>query len=276
MNYYDQIQEAAQYIAKTIKTKPKLGLILGTGLGGIQDGFQQLHVIDYASIPHFPTTTVESHSGKMIFGIINEMPIVILSGRFHYYEGYSMQEVTFPIRVLAALGVETLILTNVSGSVNKKLKAGDIVVIKDHINLMPENPLRGTNDERMGPRFPDMIEAYDKSLIKIAKKIANQNGIKLPKCVYLSLQGPNLETPAEYKFAHKIGADLIGMSTVPEVIVARHSGIKVLAFSLVSNQCYPFDKIKKTTIEAVIKVASRSEPIFAKIILGVMDELSKS
>jgi len=257
---YEQIQEAIQFIQSKTSFKPRYGIILGTGLGGLVEEIEVEQTIPYADIPHFPTSTVKSHQGALIFGTLGQQPIVAMAGRFHYYEGYSMQQVTFPIRVLKFLGIERLVISNVSGSTNANIYAGDLVFIKDHINLQPENPLRGTNDERLGPRFPDMLKTYDRSMINIAKEIASDHSIRAHEGVYVCLQGPNLETPAEYTFIHRIGGDVVGMSTVPEVIVARHMDIPVFVVSVVSNHCYPAEVITETTLDAVIELAKVAEP----------------
>lgn len=262
---FDQIKEAADYIVTHLNVKPKIGMVLGTGLSNIASEIEDKVIIRYAAIPWFSHSTVASHKGEMVFGRLGEKDVVILAGRFHYYEGYTMQQVTFPVRVLKELGVETILISNAAGSVNAAYEAGDIVFLKDHINLMPENPLRGPNDERLGLRFPDMSDAYDKNLIEKAVEIANKNNIRCHQGVYVALQGPNLETPSEYNFINVIGGDLVGMSTVPEVLVARHCGMRVFGVSVVSNKCFPLSAIKETTHESVIAVANETEPKLAKI-----------
>mgnify|MGYP001202589594 FL=1 len=262
---FDQIKEAADYIVTHLNVKPKIGMVLGTGLSNIASEIEDEVIIRYAAIPWFSHSTVASHKGEMVFGRLGEKDVVILAGRFHYYEGYTMQQVTFPVRVLKELGVETILISNAAGSVNAAYEAGDIIFLKDHINLMPENPLRGPNDERLGLRFPDMSDAYDKNLIEKAVEIANKNNIRCHQGVYVALQGPNLETPSEYNFINVIGGDLVGMSTVPEVLVARHCGMRVFGVSVVSNKCFPLSAIKETTHESVIAVANETEPKLAKI-----------
>ena len=262
---FDQIKEAADYIVTHLNVKPKIGMVLGTGLSNIASEIEDEVIIRYAAIPWFSHSTVASHKGEMVFGRLGEKDVVILAGRFHYYEGYTMQQVTFPVRVLKELGVETILISNAAGSVNAAYEAGDIVFLRDHINLMPENPLRGPNDERLGLRFPDMSDAYDKNLIEKAVEIANKNNIRCHQGVYVALQGPNLETPSEYNFINVIGGDLVGMSTVPEVLVARHCGMRVFGVSVVSNKCFPLWAIKETTHESVIAVANETEPKLAKI-----------
>jgi len=270
---YEQIQEAITFIKSKTSFSPHFGIILGTGLGGLVDEIEVEASIDYKDIPHFPVSTVQSHKGKLIFGHLAGKAIVAMAGRFHYYEGYSMKQVTFPVRVLKFLGIQRLIISNVSGSTNAAYEAGDIVFIKDHINLQPENPLRGVNDERLGPRFPDMLDTYDSALNAKAMSIAQANDIRAHKGVYLALQGPNLETPAEYNFIHKAGGDVVGMSTVPEVIVAKHMGLPIFVISVVSNKCYPIETITKTTVEDVIELAKEVEPKMRLIVKEILIEL---
>ncbi len=274
MELFDQIQEAHHFIRTQTDFQPRFGIILGTGLSDLTDDIQQDASISYNDIPHFPSTTVESHKGQLIFGHLSGQPMVAMAGRFHYYEGYSMQQVTFPVRVLKMLGIERLIISNVSGSTNADIVAGDIVFVKDHINLHPENPLRGANDERLGPRFPDMLHTYDRGLNQLALSIAQKNGIRAHEGVYVSLQGPNLETPAEYEFIHRIGGDLVGMSTVPEVLVARHMGLPVFVLSVVSNHCYPVENIIPTTIESVLELAKVASPRMRLIVKELLKEMA--
>ncbi len=275
---YDQIQEAASFLrliplgSKT-SFQPKVGIILGSGLGGLADEIAAMATVVYHDIPHFPASTVKGHSGKLILGKLAGVEVVAMAGRFHYYEGYSMQQVTFPVRVMKALGVELLIVSNAAGSVNAAYEVGDLVFLRDHINLQADNPLRGPNDERLGVRFPDMLHAYDSSLLDLALDIAQANGIRSHRGVYVALQGPNLETPAEYEFMHRIGADVVGMSTVPEVIVARHAGLRVFAVSVVSNKSYPISTIKETTHEDVLEavgLAAERLAFVVKTMLGRM------
>jgi purine-nucleoside phosphorylase len=235
MATYDIIQATAAYIKSKVNTTPSVGIILGSGLGGLRDIIENAVEIPYSSIPDFPVSTVEGHSGQLIFGSIGSKQVVMMSGRFHYYEGYSMATVTFPIRVMRALGVETLIVSNAAGGMNAAFKIGDIMVINDHINLFPEHPLRGHNDDRLGVRFPDMSEPYDLHLRDMAFSIAQEQGLSLHTGVYAGIQGPTFETKAEYKWLHVIGADAVGMSTVPEIIVAIHSGMRVFAASIITD-----------------------------------------
>jgi len=256
---YEQIQAATSFLRSRTDFQPQFGIILGTGLSGLADEIEAVEVVDYQLIPHFPVSTVKGHAGKMIFGKLAGANVVAMAGRFHYYEGYSMQQVTFPVRVMKALGVEFLFVSNASGSVNANMEAGDMVFLRDHINLQPDNALRGPNDERLGIRFPDMLHAYDPALLDLATQIAQANKLRAHRGVYVALPGPNLETPAEYEFMHRIGADLVGMSTVPEVIVARHAGLRVFAVSVVSNKSYPIETIRETTHEDVIATVKTAE-----------------
>jgi len=272
---YENIQEAVAFIQSQTSFTPRYGIILGTGLGGLVDEIETEAIIPYKDIPHFPESTVQSHKSQLIFGRLAGQDIVAMAGRFHYYEGYSMKEVTFPVRVLKFLGIQRLIISNVSGSTNGNINAGDIVFVRDHINLQPENPLRGVNDERLGPRFPDMKSTYDSALIYKAMDIAKTNNITAHTGVYLALQGPNLETPAEYNMIHTMGADLVGMSTVPEVIVAKHSDLPVFVLSVVSNKCYPIEEITETTIEEVIHLAKAAEPKMRLIVKALLEEMSQ-
>jgi len=267
---YDNIQESVDFIQQKISFKPETGIILGTGLGGLVDDIEIIDEIAYTDIPHFPKSTVASHQNRLVFGHLAGQPVVAMAGRFHYYEGYSMKEVTFGVRVLKFLGIKELIVSNVAGSTSQHIFPGDIVFIKDHVNLQPENPLRGANDERLGVRFPDMMKVYDLEKNQRALAIAKQSGIRAHEGVYVCLQGPNLETPSEYEFLHRIGGDLVGMSTVPEVIVARHSGLSVFALSVVSNQCYPKEIIKETTLESVIALAEETAPKMCQIVKGLL------
>lgn len=254
--YYQNIEQSANYILKQINGRaPKIAIMMGTGLSSIVDDIQDSISIGYKTIPHFPQSTVQSHRGKLVSGTLNGTEVIVLAGRWHYYEGYSTKELTFPIRVMQRIGIEEILFTNVSGSVNEAYEAGDLVVIKDHINFIPDHPLRGQNDSRLGPRFPDMLNTYNKDIREKFLTAARNQNVSMHEGVYLALQGPSLETPAEYKFIHIVGADMVGMSTVPEVIVAQHAGLKIGAISIISNICYPPEKITETTIESVIEVA---------------------
>jgi purine-nucleoside phosphorylase len=251
---YDHVEEAADYIRSKTDFSGLHAIILGTGLEGASQKMTVHREIPYEEIPHFVKSTVKSHAGKIVTGEIAGVKVLMMKGRLHYYEGYSIKEVTFPVRVMKSLGIEHLLISNAAGGINPHYNEGDIVLIEDHINFLPEHPLRGENEERWGVRFPDMMNAYDRELLTVMERLAVQNNIQVRKGVYLALQGPSLETPAEYKMAHILGADLVGMSTVPEVIVARHSGIKVSAFSIVSNVCFPKSQLSETTVDEVIAV----------------------
>jgi purine-nucleoside phosphorylase len=270
---YDLIQETTAYIQSKISFHPTVGVILGSGLGSLADMIENPIAIPYESIPNFAVSTVEGHSGKLIFGQLNGKDTVLLAGRFHYYEGYDMQEVTFPVRVMKALGVTTLIVSNAAGGMNKDFKVGDIMFINDHINLFPEHPLRGKNDMRLGPRFPDMSEPYDKELLKKGHEIAQNNGIAVKEGVYIGLQGPTFETRAEYYWLHVIGGDAVGMSTVPEVIVAMHGGgMKVFAASIITDLGIR-ETLNVITHEEVLEAANAAAPKLAKIVFDLAGSL---
>ncbi len=249
---------------KTNGFKPEVGVVLGSGLGGLANGIDIEYALPYSEIPNFPVSTVKGHQGQLLFGTTAGRKVIAMQGRFHYYEGYNMQEVTFPVRVMARLGIKTLFVSNAAGAVNPTYRVGDMMVITDHINFFPENPLRGKNMPT-GPRFPDMHEAYDRTLITLADDIARDNDIKLQHGVYLGLQGPSYETPAEYRAFHMWGADAVGMSTVPEVIVARHCGIKVFGISIITNIGLS-DVPTEATHEEVTEAANSVQPRMTKLI----------
>jgi purine-nucleoside phosphorylase len=255
----NRIQEAVDFIQTKTQVKPEFGIILGTGLGGLVKEIEIIDEIPYEQIPNFPVSTVESHKGRLIFGNLGGKKVVAMQGRFHFYEGYSLQEVTFPVRVMKLLGIAKLLVSNASGGVNPDFEVGEIMIINDHINFLPGNPLIGKNLDELGPRFPDMSDPYDTDLIDRAVEIAAKNNIRVSQGVYLGLTGPTLETPAEYKFVRVVGADAVGMSTVPEVIVARHMEIPTFAISIITDLGVP-GKIKKVSVQDVIAVASRQEP----------------
>jgi purine-nucleoside phosphorylase len=255
----DKIKESVEFIRTKTNVEPSIGIILGTGLGGLVKEIKVIDTISYENIPNFPVSTVESHSGKLIFGELGGKKVVAMQGRFHYYEGYSLQQVTFPVRVMKLLGIERLFVSNASGGVNPDFEVGEIMIQDDHINLFPGNPLIGKNIDELGPRFPDMSDPYDPEMIELAKKIANENNIKVSVGTYAGLTGPTLETPAEYRYVRNIGADAVGMSTVPEVIVARHMEIPCFAISIITDLGVP-GKIQKVSVQDVIEVASRQEP----------------
>lgn len=259
MELYDRIQEAVSYIQERITEKPSAGVICGTGMGSLGDQPEGLVKIPYTDIPHFPVATVESHSGNLCFGKLKGKPVVIMQGRFHRYEGWTMEQCTFPVRVMKAMGVETLIVMNAVGSVNPLIPVGSLVIITDHINMMGDNPLIGPNDDRLGPRFPDMSEPYNRDLSARMEAIALENKIeKVHKGVLVAVTGPNLETAAEYRMFQRIGADCVTMSTIPEIIVAVHSGLKAVALSTVTDACLP-DALKEAVLEEIIAVANSRE-----------------
>jgi purine-nucleoside phosphorylase len=265
MSLFDKIEETASFIKGKVATRPVVGIILGSGLGGLIDVVDKEEELSYSSIPHFPVSTVEGHAGKLVFGRLGEKEVVLMAGRFHYYEGYSMEEITFPVRVMKALGVETLILSNAAGGMHKDYNVGDLVIIKDHINLFPEHPLRGPNDERLGVRFLDMSEPYDLTLVDRANEIARDQGLKVHTGVYVGLQGPTFETRAEYYWLHVIGGDVVGMSTVPEVIVARHGGMRVFAASVVTDLGIR-EELNVITHEEVLEAANAAAPKLAALV----------
>jgi purine-nucleoside phosphorylase len=258
------IKESATFLKEKTNYSPKVGIILGTGLGGLVAEIEIEHSISYEDIPHFPTSTVEGHSGRLIFGKLGGKQVVAMQGRFHFYEGYSMQKVTFPVRVMKLLGIQNLIVSNASGGVNPDYEVGDLMILSDHINLIP-NPLIGTNIAELGPRFPDMSESYCKDLISKAENIAEVNNLAIKKGIYIALTGPTLETPAEYKHMRIIGGDTVGMSTAPEVIIARHMGIPCFAMSVITDLGVP-GKIQKVSHEEIQKVAEVAEPKLTLII----------
>lgn len=255
----EQIKETTKYIKSRYSKTPGVGIILGTGLGALVNEIQIEETISYQDIPNFPVSTVESHSGKLIFGQLSGKNVVCMQGRFHYYEGYSMQQITFPVRVMKFLGIENLFISNACGGLREDQQISDLMIISDQINMLPENPLRGKNLDELGPRFPDMSEPYDKELIEKARDIAGKNNIKVSTGVYAAVQGPNLETPAEYKYLSIIGADAVGMSTIPENLVARQMNIPCFAISVITDLGVE-GKIKKVTIEEVIQASTVAEP----------------
>ena len=264
------INETLEVIRKHTSENYPIGIILGTGLGGLVKDINITHQIDYEKLPHFPISTVESHSGKLIFGTIGGKSVVAMQGRFHFYEGYTMQQITYPVRVMKFLGVDTLLVSNACGGMNPDYRKGDVMIMTDHINMLGDNPLIGKNEDELGPRFPDMSEPYNFELIELAETIALENQIKVQKGVYVAVPGPNLETKAEYRFLREAGADVVGMSTVPENIVANHMGMKVLGMSIVTDECFP-DSLQPVNVEEIIAAAMQAEP---KMTL-IMKELIK-
>ena len=268
------IAESLEFIRTKTDAHPKIGIILGTGLGGLVKEIKKEVVLDYADIPHFPISTVESHHGKLIFGTLAGKKIVAMQGRFHLYEGYSLKQITFPVRVMKFLGVKSMLVSNAAGALNPLFKKGDVMLISDHINLLGDNPLIGPNDDELGPRFPDMSEAYSKELIALAEQAALDLKIRVQKGVYVAMQGPNLETKAEYRFLPTIGADAVGMSTIPEYIVAVHMGMKVLGISILTDECFP-DALKPALLEEILKVATKAEPKMTVIMKEVVKRMNQ-
>ena len=272
----EQIKETADYIRSKVNNIPKTAIILGTGLGELVNHIEISDVLEYSTIPNFPISTVEGHSGKLIFGKLGNKRVMAMQGRFHFYEGYSMQQVTFPVRVMKALGITTLFVSNAAGGMNPDFKIGDIMIINDHINLFPEHPLRGKNYNELGTRFPDMSEAYSHRLIKDALKVAESQGITVKQGVYVGTQGPTFETPAEYRYFHRIGGDAVGMSTVPEVIVANHSGIEVFAISVITDLGgIEGVEQEKVSHEEVQKAAAEAQPKMTAIMKGLINEFKE-
>jgi purine-nucleoside phosphorylase len=268
---WEQVQETVSYIKAKTNFTPEYGVILGSGLGSFTDDIQIEFTLPYTEIPNFPVSTVQGHKGALVFGTIGTKKVVAMQGRFHFYEGYSMKEVTFPVRVMKFLGIEKLIVSNASGGVNPNFNVGDVMLIKDHVNMMPEHPLRGTNDERFGPRFVNMSEAYSRKMIAKAKEIAQKFDIEVKEGVYLGLQGPTFETLAEYKMVKNIGADCVGMSTVPEVIVARHMEMETFGLSVITDMGDE-DSIETISHNEVLEAAKSAEPkvrmLIKELILG--------
>jgi purine-nucleoside phosphorylase len=272
MDYLDQIQDAVSFIQKLHSADVPVGIILGTGLGNLGNQIEVELEIDYKDIPHFPVSTVESHSGKLIFGTLSGKKVVAMKGRFHYYEGYSMKEVTFPVRVMKKLGVSTLLVSNACGGLNPAQEVGEVMIITDHINLFAKNPLSGKNYDELGPRFPDMSDAYSHDLIEKAMKIGEKHGVKLHQGVYVGVEGPNLETPAEYKYMRIIGGDAVGMSTIPEVLVARHSGMQVFGISAITDLGVE-GRIHKVDIAYVLAAAAKAEPVMSLIMKELVAQI---
>ncbi len=267
-----KLKDTLEVVNKRTTDEYPVGIVLGTGLGGLVKEIEVQHEIDYAELPHFPLSTVESHHGKLIFGKLGEKNVVAMQGRFHFYEGYSMKQITYPIRLMKKLGVSTLLVSNACGGMNPDYRRGDLMIMTDHINLLGDNPLIGPNEEEFGPRFPDMSEAYSLKLIALAEEIARENKIKVHKGVYVAVPGPNLETRAEYRFLRGIGADVVGMSTIPENIVANHMGMKVLGMSIITDECFP-DTLKPVKLEEIIEAAMSAEPGMTLIMKEVIRRL---
>jgi purine-nucleoside phosphorylase len=269
----ERVEEAAAHVRRELSVSPDIAIILGTGLGGLASAIQSREAVPYEEIPHFPVSTVESHAGRLLCGTLSGKPVVAMQGRFHLYEGYSLQQVTFPVRVMRALGAKTLIVSNACGGMHPLWQAGDLMLMVDHINLLGDNPLIGPNDDRLGPRFPDMSAPYDPQLMQLARSVATDLRLTLREGVYVAVAGPNLETRAEYRMLRALGADVVGMSTVPEVIVAVHGGMRVLGLSLITDLCLP-DALQPASLEHILAVAARSEPALGALIAGVLERLA--
>jgi len=266
---YEQVEAAAAFIRKAWTITPHAGVILGTGLGSLVQHIEQEASLEYEEVPHFPRSTAIGHRGRLVCGKLAGLPVVAMEGRFHMYEGYPLDQITLPVRVMKALGAKLLMVSNACGGMNPYYRAGDIMLIDDHINLMGANPLIGINDDRLGPRFPDMCEPYDHELIERALAVARREDIVAHRGVFVAVAGPNLETRAEYRFLRMIGADVVGMSTVPETIVAVHAGLKVIGFSIVTDMCLP-DCLEPADVAKIIATANAAEPKLTRLVLGVL------
>jgi purine-nucleoside phosphorylase len=267
-----QIAEAAAFIQSKTDLQPRVGIILGTGMGALANAVNKSVVLSYKDIPHFPLSTVESHAGNLHLGMLEGVPVMMMQGRFHFYEGYTMKQITFPVRVMKALGCTMMIVMNATGSMNPLIPRGSLVLVADHINLMGDNPLIGPNDGELGPRFPDMSQPYSHELIGLAEEVALDLGIRVHKGIMIAVTGPCLETAAEYRFFRRIGADIVTMSTVPEVIVANHGGLKVLGISVVTDECLP-DALKPGDIREIIATAGAAEPRLTALVSGILARL---
>ncbi len=268
----EKLSETTEFLIKHTSIRPKIGVVLGTGLGNLGDYVQVKDRFSYKDIPNFPFSTAPGHKGELLLGTLENKEVMVMEGRFHYYEGWTLEQITYPIRVMKAMGVEVLIISNAAGGLNPLFKAGDIMLIDDHINLMGVNPLIGPNDDELGPRFPDMSEPYSKELISLAEEVALEEKIPIKKGVYIAVTGPNLETRAEYRFFRIIGADAVGMSTVPEVIVGVHAGLKILALSVITDMCLP-DALEPVSVEKIIQVANTTAPKLLRLVKGVVSRL---
>jgi purine-nucleoside phosphorylase len=269
---YEQTQAAAEVVRRSTTLEPEVGIILGTGLGGLAEEIEVESAVAYEQIPGFPLSTVESHAGRLLLGRLGKRPVIAMQGRFHRYEGYSLGAVTFPVRVMHALGAGTLIVSNACGGMHPLWAPGDLVLLSDHINLLGDNPLIGPNDERLGPRFPDMSAPYDPVLRALTREVARELGITLREGVYVAVPGPNLETRAEYRMLRNLGADVVGMSTVPEVIVAAHAGMRTIGLSIITDQCLP-DALEPADLGRIIATARRAEPALTRLIGAVVERL---
>jgi purine-nucleoside phosphorylase len=272
VSLFDEIRSAVDAVREITTLKPSVGIILGTGLGQLAESIEIEATLPYERIPGFPLSTVESHAGRLLLGRLGRRPVVAMQGRFHRYEGYSLNAVTFPVRVMHGLGAETLIVSNACGGMHPLWAPGDLVLLSDHINLLGDNPLIGSNDERLGPRFPDMSAPYDPELRALARSVARELGIVLREGVYVAVPGPNLETRAEYRMLRALGADVVGMSTVPEVIVAAHAGMRTIGLSIITDQCLP-DALEPADINRIIDTARRAEPSLSRLISALVERL---
>ncbi len=271
LELYNQVQDAVAEIRRVWPGTPRAGIILGTGLGNLADQIEIEATLDYESVPHFPQSTATSHRGRLVCGKLDGLPVIAMEGRFHKYEGYSLKQITLPVRVMRALGADLLVLSNACGGMNPYYRCGDIMLIEDQINLLGDNPLIGINDDRLGPRFPDMSAPYDHELIERALDVARRENIRAHQGVFVAVTGPNLETRAEYRFLRLIGADVVGMSTVPETIVAVHCGMRVVGFSVITDMCLP-DALEEADVEAIIQTAQEAEPKLTMLVTGVLAE----
>ena len=269
LDLFDKIEESTAFLKSKWDKTPKAGIILGTGLGSLVEKIDVQASIDYEEIPNFLKSTATSHRGRLVCGELNGLPIMAMQGRFHMYEGYSLKEITLPVRIMKAMGADLLVVSNACGGMNPYYKCGDIMMIEDHINLLGDNPLIGVNDDRLGPRFPDMCEPYSQKLVDRALEIARKENIVAHKGVFVAVAGPNLETRAEYRFLRTIGADVVGMSTVPEVVVAVHAGMRSVGFSVITDMCLP-DALKPANVDEIIATANEAEPKLTKLVLGVL------
>ena len=269
LDLFDKINDSVDFIKQKWDGSPKAGIILGTGLGSLVDQIDVAASIDYSEIPNFPKSTATSHKGRLVCGTLNGLSVMAMEGRLHMYEGYPLKEITLPVRVMKAMGADLLVVSNACGGLNPNYKAGDIMMIEDQINLMGDNPLIGINDDRLGPRFPDMCEPYTLSLIERALSVGRKEDLVVHKGVFVAVAGPNLETRAEYRFLRLIGADVVGMSTVPEVIVAVHSGMRVVGFSVVTDMCLA-DALEPANVDEIIRIAGEAEPRLTKLVTGVL------
>ncbi len=275
LKLFGQIEEAVQTIRARWSGSPKVGIILGTGLGGLVENIHEEAALEYHEIPNFPSSTAISHRGRLVCGKLQGLSVMAMEGRFHMYEGYPLKQITLPVRVMKAMGCEILVVSNACGGMNPYYRCGDIMLIDDHINLMGDNPLIGINDDRLGPRFPDMSQPYDRSLIDISMSVAREQDLHVHRGVFVAVTGPNLETRAEYRFLRAIGADVVGMSTVPEVIVATHCGLRSVGFSIITDMCFP-DSLAPANVPEIIRIANETQPKLTRLVEGLIARLALS